>query len=708
MADPASQVAPPLLTHLHCVSKTPYPPLASITVEMIGEMLLKAPQTAQQYPFTWTMLDTPPEGSLFLVWVPPMLNGGCASDGFVWVDPDQGYSMETPKGYTIEMVQTKSGFIPGQESHTLHTRRRYRMLAGPKAPANAPAPNPNLWLFHYIRADRANQIPVANIPLGAANITQTQNTRRHIASLQQQGLISQKEFFLHDPSTWPSVTFVLNQQMPAGKQQGNVRGGMAMDPRRGYPPNAPAPPSAKRQKLPHQTAPQTGPSPMSHQPSMNSAAVAAGLHDPPLTIDEEEDTSRGDMLDHLTPREIAQVRYTQHHEWMEEVLGSVYPISKIRPVDLGLGLRGELEEITRGLFDPPTFPLASGSGRKPTSNMSVPDSTDDHEGSGDKEHDEGDDSMDPAMVEEFTRRAEAKIREIEAEMERMRAVHQQRLAKIQKTGIIKDAERKLCTGIDFNMFGTVDPVAEESVRGVTSPAPATITDDEIVAIVEKSLGKKIVPRDMVIRWDLETGNEIAGMADLFQEDKDEIMGNTGIGADASAATASISGAGSDANQHTQEEGSSQNNNDNGSHNNIATLSNAELDVNMDNDTLMDEPSNFADAFDTRDLDDEDDNKGATPDIIIPPHQPVPSLLQHSIASTSTPPVGLPSPSPQPGALTPGNTTTIPGLAPSPTSGSSLFRAGPTSDQSNPSPNAGIPGLGVDLQQQPHGDVGNQI
>ena len=28
-----------------------------------------------------------------------MLNGGCASDGFVWADADQGYSMELPKGY---------------------------------------------------------------------------------------------------------------------------------------------------------------------------------------------------------------------------------------------------------------------------------------------------------------------------------------------------------------------------------------------------------------------------------------------------------------------------------------------------------------------------------------------------------------------------------------------------------------------------------
>lgn len=99
MADPSAQVAPPLLTHLHCLSKMPYPPIATLAVEMVGDLLLRAPAAVQQHPFQWTMLDTPGDGSLFLVWVPPMLNGGCASDGFVWVDVDQGYSMELPKGY---------------------------------------------------------------------------------------------------------------------------------------------------------------------------------------------------------------------------------------------------------------------------------------------------------------------------------------------------------------------------------------------------------------------------------------------------------------------------------------------------------------------------------------------------------------------------------------------------------------------------------
>ena len=99
MEDPSLQVAAPLLTHLHCLSKMVYPPLANLRVEMVGELLLQAPETSRQFDFSWQMLNTPPDDSLFLVWVPPILNGGCASDGYVWVNSDQGYSMELLNGY---------------------------------------------------------------------------------------------------------------------------------------------------------------------------------------------------------------------------------------------------------------------------------------------------------------------------------------------------------------------------------------------------------------------------------------------------------------------------------------------------------------------------------------------------------------------------------------------------------------------------------
>ncbi|KAI5797873.1 hypothetical protein DFH27DRAFT_92689 [Peziza echinospora] len=663
MADPSSQVAPPLLGHLHCLSKMSYAPVASISVELVGDLLLKAPLAAQQYPFTWTMLDTPPEGSLFLVWVPPMLNGGCASDGFVWADPDQGYSMELPKGYTIEMVQTKSGFIPGQETHTLHTRRRYRLVAGPKVQNFAPGtppPDPNLWLFHYIHADRPNQISVANIPLGA-NISQTQNTRRHIASLQQQGTISQKEFFLHDRNTWPSVTFGLPPQMSQGKQPFTPQ--RHVSPLSSRPPGTPAyysqpgttvgqhgspapslPPS-KRPKASH--AQQLTPAQMAQQGALS--AVGPGLHDPPITIDEEEDTSRGDMLDHLTPREISQARYQQHHEWMEEVLGSVYPISKIKPVDLGLGLRGELEEITRGLLDPPTFPINAT--RKPAR------LAEGAEGDGHDDGEEDDGNVDPDVLEEFTRRAEAKIKEIEDEITRMSVVHQQRLNRIKKTGLIKDAEKRLRAGINFNMFGMTEPDevtslglgVDDSTPGGQRSSPAapknTMTDDEIISMVEESLHKKIVPREMVVRWDIETGEEATGN-DFAPIDKDEEMGNTAGPSSTNAAENSPGNAASEQGENPPAEvtgsGSASNANPTTASSASGSGNGGMDDVHMSNDEdiLMDEGSNFADAFDTRDLDEEenDPSKGATPQTNAPSISSIQSLPPKP-STSPTPPAG---------------------------------------------------------------------
>ena len=499
---------------------------------------------------------------------------------------------------------------------------------------------------------------------------------------------------LHDRNSWPSVTFGLNSQMPP-KPQASARGPMGT-PNRGYPTTPQAPPN-KRQKLPQGT-PQPGPSNMGQHPPPTPASIAAGHHDPPVTIDEEEDTSRGDMLDHLTPREISQARYTQHHEWMEEVLGSVYPVSKIKPVGLGLGLRGDLEELTKGLLEPPTFPPTNNIRRPTASKASGEASRMDNSEEGDGAVD-GEDvvHMDPAIVEEFTKRAEAKMKQIEEEMERMKLVHQQRLDKVKKTGIVKEAEGLLRANINFNMFGVVDPstvveeapVSDGEERQMTPPAAAaTISDDEIVAMVEKALKKKIVPKEMVVRWDLETGKVIVGNADLMQEDKDEVMGNTGRERDDTASITLF-------NEPTKQPSLL-----NGNSDDLSQQMN-DVDVNMDtDDILMDEPSNFADAFDARDLEDPDENSTTTtPHLVLPPHHQQPS---------GGSPMGIPSPLAQ--ALTPG-TTLAPSIpSPTVTAGSPLsvdLKNSPGSIPAMPMPDigslssvpsggvayTGIPGLG---------------
>lgn len=230
-----------------------------------------------------------------------------------------------------------------------------------------------------------------------------------------------------------------------------------------------------------------------------------------MTIDEEEDTSRGDMLDHLSPREIATTRYIQHHEWMEEVLGSVYAIARIKPVDLGLGLRGELESVTKGLLEPPVYPaqLEKGGGGK------------------EEEKDQKE------VLELFRPRVEAKIAEMEAEIARMEMVHIARLEKIAKSGVAKEAERKLRQGMGFaqerpasteETEETADPLVVEVQRVDTSAASKSV--EEIIAEVEAAIGKKVVEKNMLLRWDLPV-DEIVKMGGVVAEGNgamDTVMG----------------------------------------------------------------------------------------------------------------------------------------------------------------------------------------
>jgi hypothetical protein len=194
-------------------------------------------------------------------------------------------------------------------------------------------------------------------------------------------------------------------------------------------------------------------------------------------IDDEEDTSRGDMLDHLTPREISQMRYIQHHEWMEEVLSSPYSIGQIVPVDLGLGLKGELESLTKGFFEAPMGKTPKGA--EPPTRVG---------------------KMEPGKAEEFKKRAENKIVEMENEVEKMKKKHAKRMAKLQKGSIIKSAEVRLRDAmVDPSSKGTEiwRLEGQYEVRGETEEGEgegvtvnkAKESVDDIAKEVEAAIGK---------------------------------------------------------------------------------------------------------------------------------------------------------------------------------------------------------------------------
>ncbi|KAH8145767.1 uncharacterized protein LAJ45_10244 [Morchella importuna] len=488
MGDPSASVSPQLLHHLHAVCVMKYPICQSIQPEHLIDLLLKAPTVVQQYPFTWTMIEPPPAGTLMLSWHPPQMGTGCASDGYVWADPENVHTVDV-KGYQVEIYYHKAGFNPNPNLHPLpHLPSRNPQLLAPPLPQRR-APEPG---------------PIASIPI-TQGARQSFSARSYIAQLFAAGQLPRKEFYLGDPSTWPMITLPNQQQQQQQQQQQPLppqtpQSARPMAPR-GTPmqsapppqqpgggyytptptrpaPPKPAPPSAKRLK----------PTPPTHP----QAAV-----DPGMTIDEEEDTSRGDMLDHLSPREIATTRYIQHHEWMEEVLGSVYSISRIKPVDLGLGLRGELESVTMGLLDPPSTPNPGNqqgrtSGKRPAGHpraVPPPRRTKDRRHRGRDQTHGGPARRTPNQDLP------------ERHRKRSRAAPPQHHGRPTPTS--PDAD---------DAAAGVDPVLAQ----LHSADIDTRAMDAIVAEVEAAIGKKVIEKQMLVKWELPI-DEIVKMGGVVAE-----------------------------------------------------------------------------------------------------------------------------------------------------------------------------------------------
>jgi hypothetical protein len=155
---------------------------------------------------------------------------------------------------------------------------------------------------------------------------------------------------------------------------------------------------------------------------------------------------------------------------MEEILSSPYSISQIEPVDLGLGLRGELSNLTDGIFHAPT-------GIEHVQNRYA-------------------DKLDHVKADEFQKRVAERIADTNAEMEKMKARHSKRMAKFRKGALVLEAEKALRTAV--NSPGDVGPEywrlegrIENNEDGDSLKTGAKVQGDvnDIVAKVEASLGR---------------------------------------------------------------------------------------------------------------------------------------------------------------------------------------------------------------------------
>ncbi|KAF5006020.1 hypothetical protein FDECE_7570 [Fusarium decemcellulare] len=451
--DPSQGVPQDLMPHVHLISSFRYPVMPRLDLNEVAKWLMSAPQVARdRAPFFWTYLDKPTDGTILLTWQPlQRLNTNFATDGFVWAPPEQVYKHDLGNGLMLEIYYQKAGYIPG-EQFAMHARRRCRLVPVPGHP-NPPQPDVSLFIVHYGPSEPNDRVPVAMIPYDERiNSTMQQ---RHF--LQRAGQIRRKEFMLSDRVNWPTLPDLTRQQVPPQMAPRGVPQQMA------YPPQATPGPPAKRAR---------------HAASQGGQAAIPGMPQLDAAFDDDEDVSRGDMFDHLTPREISLSRYQQNHEWMEEILSSPYRISQITPADLGLGFKGELATLTEGIFPAQGADVFTAVPDKPYIGR-----------------------LDPDKAEEFRKRVNKHLESTKAEIEKMKAAHAEVLAKFKESSILNSKEKELRNVVEgsgtevWRVDGRVDPHDEDA-----APHPVSKkTVEEIVSEVENATGKKVGNKPAVSR-----------------------------------------------------------------------------------------------------------------------------------------------------------------------------------------------------------------
>ncbi|PSR97516.1 hypothetical protein BD289DRAFT_458916 [Coniella lustricola] len=444
MADPSASIHEKMLLHLHLVSTFRYPERTTLsphdpaTLNWLLNMLLTAPKIARdQAPFYWTYLDAPRDGQIMLTWQPlQRLGTNFASDGYIWPSVDEYTRQDLKNGLVLEIFTQRIGFRPG-ESVAAHARTRFRLTPTPNHPGGAPQVDPSLWLVHY--GPSQQPMPVDMLPIPAP-MHQTMQNR---IQLQRGGQIARKEFMLADRLNWPTIS-------PPREGRGHhmlVQSGG----HRNIPQQMAYPPAAKRSRT------------AAHV--QHAAAGPASF----VSYEDEEDTSTGDLFDHMTPRDVSMARYTRHHEWMDEVLGSAYRISQIEPADLGIGLQGELSSVTQGIFE------AAGvdAHKKPTTKPVVG-------------------HLDPEVAEQFRTRVADKIREEQTEMARMKAQHEKELAKFKSISTLSRLEKELHEVVDetgSELWRLEGREEEDENNGHLSQAKSTRNIDDIVAEFDALVGR---------------------------------------------------------------------------------------------------------------------------------------------------------------------------------------------------------------------------
>ena len=360
-------------------------------------------------------------------------------------------------------------------------RRRYHFIS--KNPAvQALPPDPSLWIVHYAQAEPQNCVPVNQVMVSP----QSRNQLTERQWIESQGRLEQQAFMLHDREKWPHLNLPGRSGLP-GPNMYNP--GMHSQNPMAHIGNPRFSGQFYQQAAAQQG--QAGPSPAKrarqHPPSQMPASAAA-LMATDTSVEDEENVLLGDILDHLTQRDISLTRYMQHHEWMEEVFSSPYATGNIVPADLGFGLMGELAGLTDGILQPPSL------------NEDKALTTDVTEASYKK--------VAPEQLQEFEKRVKAHIEKGQAELDKMKEDHAKKMAGLKKSKTLMQAEKRLRsapwdpkdTSDEFwRLDRAANPLrstesAEDVVKEVESALRGSIHSQKEASLVERGgLKDRVAP-----------------------------------------------------------------------------------------------------------------------------------------------------------------------------------------------------------------------
>lgn len=296
-------------TVLWCKASLQYPTVNQLALEAVVEMLNKAVAMTVNAPFQWNYIDRPPDGSIYLVYMPG--NQRPPPDGFMYMDNEQDYHVNVG-GSVIQILEHKYGFLPGEEHITSRSRRRFRLAN--KNPQDIAS---SLWLLFYSRTDEATRVP-ANVAAA-----QPQPMRQYpLPPLQTKGF----NLYAARPGAAmvPATSSAALQAQQAAQYQQQQQQRLQQQQRAGVPPGRPMamhPYAQGKPGMPGQVGAPANTARRGVVPQKRS------IHD---LSQSAFDDPQGDDMDFITPHDISRARYVMHHEWMEEIL-SPYNAEKLKP-----------------------------------------------------------------------------------------------------------------------------------------------------------------------------------------------------------------------------------------------------------------------------------------------------------------------------------------------------------------------------------------